>query len=166
MRLPSRRRLRSRGAAPLGATRSRGALRRFYARVFSSRKNLSARLLARRSSGKFSLAFAFALPVDSRPSHSGRMDILDASSTLSQTSIPGLPLWRRGKVRDVYDLGDRLLIVTTDRISAFDVVLPTPIPAKGPALTQLSLFWFNLLRDLVPTHVISAPRDHYPPEPH
>ena len=72
------------------------------------------------------------------------MNTLDASSTLSRTSIPDLPLWRRGKVRDVYDLGDRLLIVTTDRISAFDVVLPTPIPAKGAVLTQLSLFWFRL----------------------
>jgi len=94
------------------------------------------------------------------------MDILDASSTLSQTSIPGLPLWRRGKVRDVYDLGDRLLIVTTDRISAFDVVLPTPIPAKGAVLTQLSLFWFRLLGDLVPNHVISATVDEYPRELH
>jgi len=94
------------------------------------------------------------------------MDTLDTSSTLSQTSIPGLPLWRRGKVRDVYDLGDRLLIVTTDRISAFDVVLPTPIPAKGAVLTQLSLFWFNLLRDLVPNHVLSATVDDYPRELH
>jgi len=92
------------------------------------------------------------------------MDTLDASSTLSQTSIPGLPLWRRGKVRDVYDLGDRLLIVTTDRISAFDVVLPTPIPAKGAVLTQLSLFWFRLLGDLVPNHVITATVDQYPRE--
>jgi phosphoribosylaminoimidazole-succinocarboxamide synthase len=56
-------------------------------------------------------------------------------------------------VRDVYDLGDRLLIVTTDRISAFDVVLPTPIPDKGRVLTQLSLFWFDLLKDVVPNHI-------------
>jgi phosphoribosylaminoimidazole-succinocarboxamide synthase len=56
-------------------------------------------------------------------------------------------------VRDVYDLGDRLLIVTTDRISAFDVVLPTPIPEKGTVLTQLSLFWFDLLKDVVPNHI-------------
>jgi phosphoribosylaminoimidazole-succinocarboxamide synthase len=69
-------------------------------------------------------------------------------------------------VRDVYDLGDRLLIVTTDRISAFDVVLPTPIPAKGAVLTQLSLFWFRLLGDLVPNHVISATVDEYPRELH
>ena len=62
----------------------------------------------------------------------------------------------RGKVRDIYDLGDRLLIVATDRLSAFDVVMPTPIPDKGRVLTQLSLFWFNLLRDVIPNHVLSA----------
>jgi phosphoribosylaminoimidazole-succinocarboxamide synthase len=94
------------------------------------------------------------------------MNTLDASSTLSQTSIPGLPLWRRGKVRDVYDLGDRLLIVATDRVSAFDVVLPTPIPTKGTVLTQLSLFWFRLLADVVPNHVITADVAEYPSELH
>jgi phosphoribosylaminoimidazole-succinocarboxamide synthase len=94
------------------------------------------------------------------------MNTLDASSTLSQTSIPGLPLWRRGKVRDVYALGDRLLIVATDRISAFDVVLPTPIPAKGTVLTQLSLFWFRLLADVVPNHVLTADVSEYPSELH
>jgi len=62
----------------------------------------------------------------------------------------------RGKVRDIYDLGDRLLIVATDRLSAFDVVMPTPIPDKGRVLTQLSLFWFDLLKDVIPNHVISA----------
>jgi len=56
---------------------------------------------------------------------------------------------------DIYDLGDRLLIVATDRLSAFDVVMPTPIPDKGRVLTQLSLFWFNLLRDVIPHHVLS-----------
>ena len=94
------------------------------------------------------------------------MTTLDASSTLSHTSIPGLPLWRRGKVRDVYDLGDRLLIVATDRISAFDVVLPTPIPAKGTVLTQLSRFWFDLLAGVVPSHVVAAEVDAYPRELH
>ncbi len=59
-------------------------------------------------------------------------------------------------VRDIYDLGDRLLIVATDRLSAFDVILPTPIPDKGRVLTQLSLFWFDLLKDVVPNHVLSA----------
>jgi phosphoribosylaminoimidazole-succinocarboxamide synthase len=62
----------------------------------------------------------------------------------------------RGKVRDIYDLGDKLLIVATDRLSAFDVVMPTPIPDKGKVLTELSLFWFNLLKDAIPNHVWSA----------
>jgi len=62
----------------------------------------------------------------------------------------------RGKVRDIYDLGDRLLLVATDRLSAFDVVLPDPIPFKGEVLTKLSLYWFDLLRDIVPNHLISA----------
>jgi phosphoribosylaminoimidazole-succinocarboxamide synthase len=62
----------------------------------------------------------------------------------------------RGKVRDIYDLGDRLLIVATDRLSAFDVVLPTGIPDKGRVLTQLSLFWFDRLRDLLPNHILSG----------
>jgi phosphoribosylaminoimidazole-succinocarboxamide synthase len=59
-------------------------------------------------------------------------------------------------VRDIYDLGDKLLIIATDRLSAFDVVLPTPIPDKGRVLTQLSLFWFQLLKDIIPNHVLSA----------
>lgn len=81
------------------------------------------------------------------------MNVADFRPPLVQSEISELPLWRRGKVRDVYDLGDRLLIVTTDRISAFDVVLPTPIPDKGRVLTQLSLFWFDLLKDVVPNHI-------------
>jgi phosphoribosylaminoimidazole-succinocarboxamide synthase len=67
-----------------------------------------------------------------------------------------LPLLARGKVRDIYDLGDRLLIVATDRISAFDVVLPTGIPDKGLVLTQLSAFWFELTGDIVPNHFIQV----------
>jgi len=78
-----------------------------------------------------------------------------------ETRIPGFPLWRRGKVRDVYDLGDRLLVVATDRISAFDVVLPTAIPDKGIVLTQLSLFWFRLLSGVVPHHVLESDVDRY-----
>ena len=83
-----------------------------------------------------------------------------------ETRLAGLTLAGRGKVRDIYDLGDRLLIVATDRLSAFDVVLPTPIPDKGRVLTQLSLFWFDLLRDVIPNHVLSgtdfpAPLDHF-----
>jgi phosphoribosylaminoimidazole-succinocarboxamide synthase len=78
------------------------------------------------------------------------------SPVVSQTDFPGLKLRGRGKVRDIYELGDRLLIVATDRLSAFDVVLPTPIPDKGRVLTQLSMFWFEKLADIVPHHVISA----------
>jgi phosphoribosylaminoimidazole-succinocarboxamide synthase len=77
-------------------------------------------------------------------------------AVISQTEFPGLKLLGRGKVRDIYDLGDQLLIVATDRLSAFDVVLPTPIPDKGRVLTQLSLFWFGKLADVVPHHVIEA----------
>lgn len=83
-----------------------------------------------------------------------------------ESNIPAFPLWRRGKVRDVYDLGDRLLIVTTDRLSAFDVVLPTPIPDKGRVLTQLSLFWFRLLSDVVPNHILASDVAEYPKELH
>jgi len=70
----------------------------------------------------------------------------------------------RGKVRDIYDLGDRLLIVATDRISAFDVVMPNPIPDKGRILTQLSNFWFDLTKDIVPNHVLSTEVGGYPKE--
>lgn len=76
-----------------------------------------------------------------------------AAAPLFQSDIPGFPR-RQGKVRDVYDLGDRLVIVASDRLSAFDWVMPTPIPDKGRILTQLSLFWFNLLN--VPNHVLST----------
>jgi phosphoribosylaminoimidazole-succinocarboxamide synthase len=79
-----------------------------------------------------------------------------AMSVIQETNFPGLTPAARGKVRDIYDLGDRLLIVATDRLSAFDVVMPTPIPDKGRVLTQLSLFWFELLKDVVPNHVLSA----------
>jgi phosphoribosylaminoimidazole-succinocarboxamide synthase len=74
----------------------------------------------------------------------------------SQTDFSGLKLLGRGKVRDIYDLGDRLLIVATDRLSAFDVVLPTPIPDKGRVLTQLSMFWFEKLADVIQHHVIAV----------
>ena len=77
-------------------------------------------------------------------------------SVIQETNFPGLTPAARGKVRDIYDLGDRLLIVATDRLSAFDVVMPTPIPDKGRVLTQLSLFWFELLKEVVPNHVLSA----------
>jgi len=77
-------------------------------------------------------------------------------SVISQTDFPALKLRGRGKVRDIYELGDCLLIIATDRLSAFDVVLPTPIPDKGCVLTQLSLFWFDKLADVVPNHILSA----------
>ncbi len=79
------------------------------------------------------------------------------SDTLLQTEIPGLKLKARGKVRDIYDLGDELLIVATDRISTFDVVLPTPIPRKGEVLTRMSRFWFEATRGIVANH-LSATR--------
>jgi len=78
-----------------------------------------------------------------------------------ETQFAGISPAARGKVRDIYDLGDKLLIVATDRLSAFDVILPTPIPDKGRVLTQLSLFWFNLLREVIPNHVVSA--KEFPP---
>jgi phosphoribosylaminoimidazole-succinocarboxamide synthase len=83
-----------------------------------------------------------------------------------ETKLAGISPAARGKVRDIYDAGDKLLIVATDRLSAFDVILPTPIPDKGRVLTQLSLFWFDLLHDVIPNHVLSttdfpAPFDAY-----
>ncbi|MGH9465999.1 MAG: phosphoribosylaminoimidazolesuccinocarboxamide synthase [Terriglobales bacterium] len=82
--------------------------------------------------------------------------------TVTQSEISGLPLISRGKVRDLYDAGDRLLLVASDRLSAFDVVLPTPIPDKGRVLTQISLFWFDYLRDVCRNHLISAEVKDFP----
>lgn len=81
------------------------------------------------------------------------------STAPSSIDIPGLPLLRRGKVRDVYDLGSNLLLVASDRLSAFDCVLPTPIPGKGKILTRASLAWFSLTRDLVENHLVSSDFD-------
>jgi phosphoribosylaminoimidazole-succinocarboxamide synthase len=81
---------------------------------------------------------------------------------LMETNITEYPLFARGKVRDVYDLGDKLLIVATDRISAFDVVLPNGIPGKGKMLTQMSLFWFDLVRNVAENHLISGNVDEFP----
>lgn len=78
------------------------------------------------------------------------------------TDFPGIPIFRRGKVRDVYDLGEMLLIVATDRISAFDVIMEDPIPGKGRILTELSLLWFELTKHIIPNHVISSNPDEYP----
>lgn len=79
-----------------------------------------------------------------------------------ETNFPGLPLLKRGKVRDMYDLGDSLLIVATDRLSAFDVVMPQGIPDKGKVLTQISAFWFEHTSHIIPNHVISLRVEDYP----
>ncbi len=78
-----------------------------------------------------------------------------------QTDFKGIRLLKRGKVRDVYDLVDRLLIVATDRISCFDVVLPTGIPHKGAVLSSLSCFWFDFVKDIMPNHFITADMNTY-----
>ena len=79
-----------------------------------------------------------------------------------EEALPGLHLFNRGKVRDIYDVGDKLLLVATDRISAFDVVLPTLIPGKGKILTALSEFWFGIMKDIIPNHLITASFDEFP----
>ena len=84
------------------------------------------------------------------------------NSGVSETNITGLDLLQRGKVRDIYDLGDSLLMVATDRISAFDVVMPEPVPDKGKILNQISLYWFGVMASLVPNHVISGNVDDFP----
>jgi phosphoribosylaminoimidazole-succinocarboxamide synthase len=85
-----------------------------------------------------------------------------ADQVLLHTDFPGLPLHASGKVRDVYALNGNLVFVATDRISAFDYVLATGIPQKGRVLTQLSLFWFDFLKDVVPNHLVTADVDKYP----
>jgi phosphoribosylaminoimidazole-succinocarboxamide synthase len=85
---------------------------------------------------------------------------------IHKTSFKDLELFKRGKVRDVYDLKDKLLVVSTDRISCFDVVLPTCIPHKGEILTQLSLFWFGFTRDIIENHFISSDVSSYPEKLH
>jgi len=84
------------------------------------------------------------------------------SDVITTTTLPGVERVASGKVRDVYAVGSDLLIVATDRISAFDCVLPQGIPGKGRVLTQMSLFWFDFLRDAVPNHVITADVDAFP----
>lgn len=76
--------------------------------------------------------------------------------------ISEYPKYARGKVREIYDLDDKLLFIASDRLSAFDVVLPTPIPGKGKVLTAMSVFWFDYLRDVVPNHFVTANVDEYP----
>jgi phosphoribosylaminoimidazole-succinocarboxamide synthase len=83
-----------------------------------------------------------------------------------ETHLPGLELVARGKVRDIYAAGDYLVIIATDRLSAFDYVLPTPIRDKGRVLTALTIFWLEQLRDIVPNHLVSANVSDYPPRFH
>ena len=88
-------------------------------------------------------------------------------NVLTQTNLPGVELRARGKVRDIYAIGgDKLLIVATDRISAFDYILGSGIPDKGRVLTAMSLFWFDFLKDVTPNHIISASVDEYPAHLH
>ena len=83
-------------------------------------------------------------------------------AVILSTHIEGLPPPRRGKVRDIYESEDHLLLVATDRVSAFDVVLPDGIPGKGRVLTQVSRFWFNYLAHLIPNHLVSVEVDDFP----
>jgi phosphoribosylaminoimidazole-succinocarboxamide synthase len=87
-----------------------------------------------------------------------------ALEPLLQTNLPGYQLRARGKVRDIYEAGDRLLFVATDRISAFDYILSTGIPDKGRVLTQMTLFWLDFLKDDVPNHLLSTDMSSLPPE--
>ena len=84
------------------------------------------------------------------------------NTPIKETELPELKLLKRGKVRDMYDLGDSLLMIATDRLSAFDVVMPDPIPDKGIILTQISLFWFEMMHSLVSNHVMISNVDDFP----
>jgi len=84
------------------------------------------------------------------------------SSAVYETHLPGLSLLNRGKVRDLYDLGDNLLMVATDRVSAFDVVMAEPVPDKGKILTRISLFWFDFLKSFVQNHLVTAEVSEFP----
>jgi len=81
---------------------------------------------------------------------------------MAEDTLSGLTLFNRGKVRDIYELGDNLLLVASDRISAFDVILPTLIPDKGKTLTALSVYWFNVIKDILPHHLITTDVDQFP----
>src|SRR5512139_2885866 len=81
---------------------------------------------------------------------------------LMETRLPDVQFVRRGKVRDIYDLGNYLLLIATDRVSAFDVVLPNGIPGKGRVLTAISLYWFGQVKDVIPNHVVATEVNDYP----
>jgi len=89
---------------------------------------------------------------------------MSSSSVELEANLPRLKLFGRGKVRDIYAVGDQLLIVATDRISAFDFILGSGIPQKGKVLTQISLFWFEMMKEIIPNHLISAAPREYPAE--
>jgi len=86
------------------------------------------------------------------------------AEAVCETDFSDIKLLKRGKVRDIYDLGDKLLMIATDRISAFDVVMPDPIPDKGKILSRISLFWFDAIKSIVQNHVITSNINEYPPE--
>src|SRR5690349_24664455 len=86
------------------------------------------------------------------------------NNTLLEIDLPGISKLRSGKVRDIFDLGDRLLFVASDRISAFDVIMPNGIPRKGEVLTQISYFWFAQTESFQPNHLLSKPGDPLPKE--
>jgi len=89
---------------------------------------------------------------------------MNNNEVLKLTRLTDIEFFKRGKVRDIYNLEDKILIVSTDRISCFDVVLPTAIPDKGNILTKLSVFWFDFMKDIIPNHLISANVDDFPEE--
>src|SRR5690606_23726407 len=92
--------------------------------------------------------------------------VMDTPEPMFESRIPSLPLLGRGKVRDIYAVDDRhILIVTTDRLSAYDVVLPDPVPGKGQVLNEISLFWFRRLGDIVPNHLVDRPLESVVPDP-
>jgi len=86
------------------------------------------------------------------------------TTTIYQTNFPTLKFLKRGKVRDIFDLGKYLLIVATDRLSAFDVVMPQPIPDKGKVLTQISNYWFEVVKGIIPNHIVASDVDKFPKE--
>ena len=91
---------------------------------------------------------------------------MNPSTVLFESSLPGLRLLNRGKVRDIYEIdGEQLLIVTSDRLSAFDVVFPQPIPGKGEVLTRVSNFWFRRMRGVIPNHLLQRPLAELVPDP-
>jgi phosphoribosylaminoimidazole-succinocarboxamide synthase len=88
------------------------------------------------------------------------------NAPLLQSNLPGLKLVSRGKVRDIYDLGEHLLIVTSDRLSAFDVIMNEGIPNKGKVLNQISIFWFKRMADIIPNHIVATEVDDFPAQTH